>query len=234
MSKSRPFFWSGIAGLVLVTVGLLVNFAGPGPSQSLPPGFLTPIIAFEFADDSADVVTIFGPADSQEREELIRRITNSTSLDFAFLIFYGAFLLSFALIAEKQTGKRHYYLAALLAVIAPLFDVLENRQLLAIMEQLLVGETQFELAPLQWFTWVKWGSLALAFLLFAPFFRRGGAYGRCVSIIAFAPAALGVLALLMPGLLNELFAIATVLMFLLMIAFAFVYKPEMARVSKGP
>jgi hypothetical protein len=106
-------------------------------------------------------------------------------------------------------------------VIAPTFDVLENWQLLSIMEQLGHGEILFQLAPLQLFTWVKWGSLALTFMLFVPLFWHGGAYGRFVSVFAFIPATAGVLAFFLPGLMNELFALTTVVMFLLMIAFAF-------------
>lgn len=220
----RPFLLSGFIGIFLVAIGLLVNLSGPNPSSELPRGFFSPVIAFEFATENEDINQIFGTMESLDRTELLRTMTNSTRLDFLFLLLYGAFLLSFSIISASHTGARRYYLAALLAIVAPLFDILENLQLLAIMDQIQIGKTHHELELLRLFTWVKWGALAIAFLVFIPIFRSAGTFGRTLSYFAAVPCALGAIAFIKPGLLNELFALSTVLMFICMIIFSFTYR----------
>jgi hypothetical protein len=220
----RPFLWSGIIGIAVIVVGLAINIISPGPSSNLREGFKTPVIAFEFATEGEHVELIFDKASPQEEETFVRAMTNGTRLDFLFLILYGAFLVSFSIICISQTGNRLYYWAAILAIIAPVFDILENLQMLTIIEQFLSGETYYNLQTLQFYTWAKWGALALAFLFLAPFFSSAGKFGRYLSFFAFVPFVLGILAFIKPGLLNELFAQSVVFMFVLMITFSFIYR----------
>lgn len=220
----RPFLISSMIGIGVIIIGLIINFIGPGPADNLPDGFITPIIAFEFASEDEQISHIFDKALAQDQHAFLRDMINSTRLDFLFLLLYGAFLFTFSITCVSLTGKRLYYLAALLAIIAPTFDILENMKLFAVMEQYASGASHYELETLRFYTWVKWGALALIFLLLFPFFRSSGKYGRFLSIFAVLPAALGVVAFLSPGLPNELFAISTIIMFLLMIIFSFVYR----------
>ena len=136
-------------------------------------------------------------------------------------------LLTFSLKCASLTGDRRYHFATMLAIIAPIFDILENLQLFSIMEQFISGQFSFELETLRFYTWGKWGALALIFLLFIPFFRSSGKFGVFLSLFATLPAALGVLSFLIPGLLNELFALSIIIMFLLTIIFSFIYRTEL-------
>jgi len=219
----RPFLLSGVIGIALIVIGVIITVIGPGRSDELADGFFSPVIAFEFATEAEDVIQVFGEANSPTREEIVHTITNSTRLDFLFLILYGSFLFTFSITCASLTGNRVYYLPALLSVVAPIFDVLENLQLLSIMGQLGGGDFVSELSYLRFYTWVKWGALALIFLLLIPFFRTVGKFGRFISIFAIVPLVLGILAFLKPGLSNELFALSTVLMFVLLIIFTFTY-----------
>ena len=220
----RPFLFSGIIGIALIVIGVIITVIGPGRSAELADGFFTPVIAFEFAAEAEDVIRVFGEANSPEREEIVRTMSNSTRLDFLFLILYGAFLFTFSITCASMTGNRVYYLPALLSILAPIFDIFENLQLLSIMGQIGSGEFVSELTYLRFYTWMKWGALALIFSLLVPFFRTAGTFGRFLSIIAVVPLVLGILSFLNPGLLNELFALSTVLMFMLMIIFSFTYR----------
>lgn len=219
----RPFLYSTLIGIPLIIVGILITLIGPAPDD-LDRGFFSPVLAFEFATEVEHVNQIFAEAQSSAREDILRSMTNSTLLDFLFLILYGAFLFTFAISCATLTGKKIFYFAALVAVAAALFDLLENLQMLSIMEQLDSNAFVSELRRLQIVTWLKWGALAFSFLLLIPFFWSAGKFGRFVSIFATAPVILGVLAFFKPGLLSELFALSTILMFLLMIIFSFGYR----------
>jgi hypothetical protein len=220
----RPILLSGIIGIALIVIGVIITVIGPGHSDKLADGFFTPVIAFEFATEPEDIIQVFGEANSPAREDIVRSMTNSTRSDFLFLILYGAFLFTFSITCASLTGNRVYYLPVLLSIVAPIFDVLENLQLLTIMRQMGDGDFVSELPNLHFYTWMKWGVLVLIFLLLIPFFRTAGTFGRFLSIYAVVPLILGILAFLKPGLSNELFALSTVLMFFLMIIFSFTYR----------
>jgi len=217
----RQFLLSGIIGIALIVISVIITVIGPGRSDELADGFFSPVIAFEFATDAEDIIQVFGEANTPAREDIVRTMTNSTRLDFLFLILYGAFLYTFSITCASLTGNRVYYLPALLSIVAPIFDVLENLQLLSIMEQVGGGDFISELPYLRFYTWMKWGALALIFLLLIPFFRTAGTFGRFLSMYAFVPFVLGIFAFLKPGLSNELFTLSIVLMFILMIIFSF-------------
>lgn len=216
-----PFLLSAILGIALIVIGAIITLIGPDRSDELADGFFSPVIAFEFATEPEDIIQVFGEANSPAREAIVRSMTNSIRLDFLFLILYGAFLFTFSITCASLTGNRVYYLPALLSVVAPIFDVLENLQLLSIMGQ--IGGIDFvsELPNLHFYTWMKWGALALIFLLLIPFFRTAGTFGRFLSTFAVVPFVLGILAFFKPGLSTELFALSIVLMFILMIIFSF-------------
>jgi hypothetical protein len=220
----RPFLLSASIGVFVILVGLILNIIGPAPSAGLKGGFLTPVIAFEFATETEQLTAIFGPPASAVRQTMLHKMTNSTLLDFIFLILYGAFLLTFALTGAALTRKRILYLAAVLALLAPLFDVLENLQLLAIMAQITTHQNQIDLLPLHIFTWLKWGSLAVTFALLVPLLRTTCRFGHIIALIALINLILCFAAYIWPGLLNELFAVTTVLIFILLIIFSFTYK----------
>ena len=222
--KTRPFLLSGVIGVALIAISVIITLIGPGRSDKLADGFFSPVIAFEFATKAEDVSQIFDDADSPALEKMVLRMTNSTRLDFLFLILYGAFLFTFSVKCTLLTGNQLYYLAALLSIVAPIFDVLENLELLSIMTLLKGGDFISQLRYLHFYTWIKWGALALIFLLLTPFFRSAGKFGRLISFVAAVPLLLGILAFFDPGLMNELFALSIIAMFSLIIVFSFHYR----------
>lgn len=220
----RPFLLSGAIGVAVIVIGVVVTITSPGRSAELNKGFYTPVLALEFASESEDIFRIFIDQSSAVRVEIVRAMTISTYIDFLFLVLYGAFLFSFSVVCESLTGNRLYFLIALISLFAPLFDMLENLQMLSIMEQLENEGLFFELQFLQFSTWVKWGVLTLVFLLLVPFLYASGKFGRFLSLFAFIPLILGVLAFQDPGVWNELFALSIMLMFVFMIIFSFTYR----------
>ncbi len=209
-------------GVVVVAVSLVLTLTG-AQVDSLPAGYVTPIIAFEFAETSAEIRHIFGAAGSSAEMERIAAFTRTNQLDYLYMLLYAGFLATFGL-GVAQRGNRMGFVVVGLAVVALFTDAIENMTMGAIMAQLgvadLARELAFELQRLKLVTWLKWGSLALAFVALIPFLAKGGRLGRFISAVAGLPFVLGVFSYFMPGGLRELFALSIALLFLLLILFS--------------
>ncbi len=226
--RARPFLISGILGLGAVLMTLVMTVLGPRPAAALPAGFLTPVLAYEFAADAAEVTALFSPVGQPAGEATRAAMDRVNRLDFLYIAFYGGCLMAFALVCARLTGQRRYTLAAALAAGIMLADVLENVQLLSITRLLGTANIESRLVWLRLFTWLKWGGLALWFLLLRPYFGRAGRLGRVIGWASFLPLLLGVVAFLRPGLASELFALAIGLLFILLTVYAWRYRQPVA------
>lgn len=214
--RDRLFLISGILGVMALAMTLLLNGVGPRQTGPLPPGFLTPIIAFEFAESEAEVYRLFQPDGSAAAMDRLNR------WDFLFMAVYSLFLFTFALAAARGAGRPALYAAAALAPLILAADALENVQLLGLTMrmQLEGGSLAATLDRLHVYTWLKWGGLAAYFVLIASYFRERPGVWRGIWLAAQLPALLAVLAFLRRGLPSELLALSVGVMFLLMTVFA--------------
>lgn len=215
----RPFLISGILGLGAVVMTLIFNLVGPQPAAPLPHGFITPVLAFEFARDEADVAAIFAHQ-GQPAADVRASMDRLNRLDFLYIGLYGGCLIAFALTCARLSGQRVYTVAAILAVAVMAADVLENLQLLGITRELGVTSIDDNLAWLRLFTWLKWGGLALWFLLVRPWFQGQTGWVRAIGLAALLPLLLAVVAFIRPGLASELFALSIGVLFLLLTVYA--------------
>jgi len=215
--RDRLFLLSGILGIATLVMTLVLALVGPRATGPLPDGFITPVMAFEFAESAAEVTTLFEPEGSAAAMDRVNR------WDFLFMTLYSLFLVTFALAAALDSGQFTLWFAAALAPLILLADVMENVQLLNLTAQLsLGGGMESALARLHLFTWLKWGGLAAYFLLLIPYFRRLDSRWRLVRLAAALPALAVGVALISRGLANELLALAVGLMFLLLTIYAMV------------
>jgi hypothetical protein len=219
--KDRPFLISGLLGIGVIGMTLFLSLIGPREVEALPPGFITPVMAFEFAESADEVSQLFAVDGSAAAMDRVNR------WDFLYMALYSGFLFAFALTCARQTGRGYFYIPAALAVGILVADALENVQLLAITRVLsdadispVMGELSPLLSRLRLFTWLKWGGLAVYFLLLWPYFRGLASRWRGVRFVAALPALLAVVALLARGLPNELMALVIGLMFVLLTGFA--------------
>jgi hypothetical protein len=95
---------------------------------------------------------------------------------------------------------------------------------LRITAKLEAGDFGRELGLLGIFTWMKWGGLALIFLLLVPYFLKSHAYAKLVGLVGLVTFGLAVTAFFNRSLANELMALGTAVMFLLMIVYALTYR----------
>jgi hypothetical protein len=216
--KDRPFLISGLLGIGVIGMTLFLSLIGPREVGALPPGFITPVMAFEFAESADEVTAMFAPDGSAAAMDRVNR------WDFLYMALYGLFLFAFALACVWQTGRLFFAIPAALALLIPFADALENVQLLSLTYQTTVGGGAMAglLARLRWFTWLKWGGLALYFVLLWPYFLGLSGRARWIGVVGILPALLAVLALLARGLPNELMALAIGVMFFLLTVYAWV------------
>ena len=211
----RLFFPSGLLGLGAVVMSLILTLIGPRETGPLPDGFITPVVAFEFAESAAEVATLFEPEGSAAAMDRLNR------WDFLFMALYSLFLTTFALAAALDSGRFTLWFAAALAPLILLADVMENVQLLNLTTQLsLGGGMESALDRLHLFTWLKWGGLAVYFLLIGNYFREQSGIWRFVWVLAGAPAILALWAFLRRGPTHELMALSIGILFLVLTLFA--------------
>jgi len=227
MMTNRPFLISGILGLGAIAMTLIFSLIGPQPAAPLPNGFITPVLAFEFARTSEDVQAIFAHG-SQPGTVVRAAMDRVNRLDFLYIALYGGCLLTFALTCRRRTGQRVYLLPAIMAIAIMAADVMENLQLLAITRQMGLVNIVDNLAALRVFTWLKWGGLAIWFLLLRPWFQNQSGLAGFIGLAGLLPLLLGVVAFVRPGLPSELFALSVGLMFLLLTLYAWRYHLPLA------
>ncbi len=220
--KNRPFFKSGLIGIGVVVVSLVLMAINPAEAPKMPDGFSTPILAFEFARTEQEVVDLFG-SDPAVRAELVRAFDLGSWVDFGYMLLYAGFLFLFAVQVVKVNGRSLFYLAAAFAVIIFVGDLLENVQLLGITAA-LGGEYGRQLTLLPIFTWIKWGGLAVYFLLLTPYFFTQTLFARIIGILAIVTFTIGGIAFLNRSAFNEYYAKAVAGMFVLMIVYSFITK----------
>ncbi len=210
--RDRLFFLSGIFGIGALAMTLILSLVGPRSTGPLPPGFVTPVMAFEFAATEQEVWQLFQPPGSAAAMDRVNR------WDFLFMAFYCLMLGAFALAAAHRSGHPGFYFAAALAPVILLADALENVQLLALTYGTTLdgGSLVNELERLRLFTWLKWGGLAAYFLLLLPYFRMMGGRWRALELLFGLPAILALVAAFYRGLANELMALSIGLLFVVL------------------
>ena len=214
--RDRFFLLSGIVGIGALVMTLVLSFVGPRVTGPLPEGFLTPVMAFEFAQSEAEVYRLFEPPGAAEGMDRLNR------WDFLYMALYTSFLGLFALAAARRTDRTIFYIAAALALVILYADAMENAQLLGLTSRMQLdgGSLAATLDRLYTYTWLKWGGLAVYFLLISTYFSRLSGRWRWVWLVALLPAVLATAAFLERGLANELMALSIGVMFLLMTVYA--------------
>ncbi len=221
---SRPFFKSGIIGILLIITSLILLKVFPSQAPKLPDGFFTPILAFEFAISRQEVENLFGEPQSEYRESMVAAMDLGNRLDYAYMILYSSFLFGFSITCARLNRNRRYYFAALVSILVLIGDAMENVQLFGITRKLAEGEFEMELQLLFYFTWLKWGGLALIFLILLPYFFNGSLTAKLIALIGLTTVVLGILAFINRSILNEMYAISVGAMFLVMIIYALTHK----------
>lgn len=222
---SLPFKTARILGILLLICSIVLLIVNPKPADNLPEHFFTPIIAFEFIQTPQEVVAFFDVPDSGSYME---SMLLGNWIDYGFMVLYSSLLFCIALGIKKMTGAQTMFLAFACCIIMLVCDALENYQIYLIISNYKNQEISGNLALLNIFTWLKWSSIASAFLLFSPFFLKGKLFHKCIGCLSVSCFGLCIASFFHHGILNELFAGNVVLVFLLLVIFVFTFKEKPA------
>lgn len=195
----------------------------PQKVYRLPYGFFTPVIAFEFAASTHDISGIFGNEMGTVSAPIVKAMDLGNTLDYLYMVQYSFFLGLFSLISYRLTGKKILFLSALLSLLALIGDIFENIQLFGISANALSGDYSSHLFMLHYWTWLKWGSLALAMFLIPLAIWEKRFLNNLLAILGLVTFILSVIALFYKPFICEFFGLSITLMFLLLIIYCFTY-----------
>ncbi|MBF0237939.1 MAG: hypothetical protein HQM12_09560 [SAR324 cluster bacterium] len=217
----RQWMFAGYIGLGLILMSLLIAATFPRKMNAMPDGFFTPIIAFEFIETQEEVRQFFGPMDSAETLKRIEAMNRGNRFDYFYIVLYGPFLISILRTLSIQEKSPVYLQLMILPLLAMTGDFLENRQLFAITSGLVALEPiDQHLATLHWTTWMKWGSLTIFFAALIPYFRHQNRFGKIYVLLASSALVLGLVALIQRSVVNEIFALLIIGLFVLLLIYS--------------
>jgi hypothetical protein len=224
MIMNKPFFKTGIVGLLVLVMSVVLLAVFPSKAPRMPDGFFTPIIAFEFIETNAEVFQMFVSTDATIRQEIVNAMDLGNRLDYIYMCLYSLFLLLFSVTCAKISGKKFYYIGAAISTLVLAGDIFENIQLLGITAQLENGNFDALLTRLHIFTWVKWGGMALIFVILFFWFKKGNLFSKIIGAVGLLSFHLGMISYLLRSVITEIFCLSVALMFILMIIYCFNYK----------
>ena len=158
--------------LAMLTVAAFVLLLGR-PSftnASKPPRFGDPMLALQFARDVQDIDWILGDAPSPDRE--VMRVKQY--IDFAFIACYAALCAALGAAAARQGGWRQVtgIAGGICGMAAGVFDVLENRAILNLLDVPLRATTPAMIQAIRGPATTKWILAGVTVVLLAASFIR--------------------------------------------------------------
>jgi len=140
------------AMLTVATFALLMG--RPSFTNASKPRFGNPMLALQFARDVQDIDWILGDAPSPDRE--VMRVKQYA--DFAFIASYTGLALALAALASRKGGWRRAagIAAAICGVSAGVFDILENRAILKLLDVPLRATTPAMIEAIRVPSTAKW------------------------------------------------------------------------------
>ncbi len=211
-----------ITPILLVCI-YLMNIFSP---KAAPGEFKSFILAFEFARtvDDTDLLLSGLPA------RTFKTIETGIYIDFGFMIAYSILLILF-LVKSAGLSKSKWLLAGIPLVLVIFFaDFSENIYLLKITKFYTTGTknlTGHILNNLHIITWIKWGGLAIVFLVISVYFFRGNWLHKLASAICFLPFLSGFFAIGNSPLIISIFTNSVFAAFGALIIYSFLYRNKL-------
>src|SRR3990167_8547921 len=187
-SDIRIFRAATGVGLLVLTVGVALLFIYPHHLDSLPPGFVTPILAIEFVTSLPDAQALFA-----NNAGLVAQVQTGHWIDMGFLCTYGSFLVLVNLGFWRRQRRALNLLGAFAALIAASADLAENLNLLQLGEALLGLSAPPDFWLLRLYVDTKFLGICVALLCLALPLWQLDRIGKTFALVSFllAPVSLG-------------------------------------------
>jgi len=157
--------------LAMLTVAAFLLLLGrPSFTNASKPRFGDPMLALQFARDVEDIDWILGDAPSPDRE--VMRVKQY--VDFGFIACYTALFLALSALVLRKGGWRQVtgIAAGICGVAAGLFDVLENRAILNLLDVPLRATTSAMVQAIRGPSTAKWILAGVTVVLLTASFIR--------------------------------------------------------------
>lgn len=143
-------WWIAVLALGVASIGyaLLLQKIFPASGAAIPPGYGSPVLAFEFARTQADLVAIFGEVGDPERAARLMAMQAGNEQDLLFMPLYAAFLASGCWALWREVRRPVLILGVIMPVLAAMFDAWENWLLFGVQTAFVLGEYAPEMATL--------------------------------------------------------------------------------------
>ena len=218
-------------GIVLLGLAVALLIINPKPEDNLYDGFQTPILAMEFAQRPEQIQQLFSVNNATNYEQ---QFLLGNWIDYGFMLSYSSFLFFICWGIYRITRSNALLLSLILCLVMLTGDALENLQIFNILLHYRSGDISAHLSWMHLFTWIKWGSIAAAFILLSPYFFSGNLFQKTICFFQIVCFGLAIAAFIVPGPISEMFAVTVSVNFLLLFIFAIVYKqPEDHRIQPG-
>jgi len=228
----KPFIKTGYLGLCIIIMSLVLLFAFPANTPHIPEGFFTPILAFEFIETQQDVLSLFGYENKSLRDELIRKMNLGNYLDYIFMTLYTMFISFFSISCFKITKKKIFLIPVFLSLLILICDAFENVQLLSITNKIDTGAFEKELINLYFFTWIKWLSIPICFIIFSFYFLKRNFFAKIIGISAYFSFFIGISAFYHKPYLCELLEISIAVNYIMITIYSFVQSDSYNYIKK--
>jgi hypothetical protein len=155
---------------LMTAASFILLFGRPSFTNASKPRFGDPMLALQFARDVQDVDWILGDAPSPDRE--VMRVKQY--VDFGFITCYTALFLALSVLAARKGGWRLVtgIAAGICGVAAGVFDVLENRAILKLLDVPLRATTPEMIQAIRGPSTAKWTLAGVTVVLLAISFVR--------------------------------------------------------------
>jgi hypothetical protein len=139
---------------LMTTASFILLLGKPSFTNASKPRFGDPMLALQFASDVQDVDWILGDAPSPDRE--VMRVKQY--VDFGFIACYTALFLALSALAIRRGGWKQVtgIAAGICGLATGVFDVLENRAILNILDVPLRATTPAMIQAIRGPSTAKW------------------------------------------------------------------------------
>lgn len=135
-------------GLATLAFSLVLQGVFPASGANMASGYGAPVIAFEFARSTADLVAIFGDSSDPLQADRLAAMQAGNEQDYLFMLLYAAFLASGCWALWRELRRPVLLLGVVMPVLAALFDAWENWLLFAIQVAFALGDYAGEIETL--------------------------------------------------------------------------------------
>ena len=154
VSWANPQYRVVILLAMLTVAAFILLLARPSFTNASKPRFGDPMLAIQFARDVQDIDWILGDAPSPDRE--VMRVKQH--VNFGFIACYASLCAALGVVAVRKGGWRQLTGAAagICGVAAGVFDVLEDRAILNILDVPLRATTPAMIQAIRGPSTAKW------------------------------------------------------------------------------